>query len=839
MAKILILVAVFAAVVTGYMFITYEEPKTPETLIMGEATLPVVNFVVNKRDVNYTYGYTMEMNTSFMRDSLTIIGEDNVVDFKINRYENTIISIKYEVRSIDGSRLIEDNEIKEWNREDDLIDVSVKLSSLIQSETEYILIIKLATENSATINYYTRLLKLGSSDLLVHMEFVEFFSEATLNDDTAQEINKYREYDSSLPQNNLGYVDIYCTQDQLAWGNLKVERVTEPMMTIKEMYSVFGEYTMSYVVRATNDYDTYQYYNVTEYFRLRQGNTEMYVYSYERLVNQIFDANSQNISATRVNLGIDSDLQVEHLTSDNGSYVCFVKEGVLWCMNLKSNKAVSIFTFTSDNYANIRDNYKNHGIDIISVDSSGNVTFLVYGYMNKGEHEGKNGVSVYRYNASDNRVDELLFVQSDKAYSILKETAGRLAYLNEDNIVYIMLEDSIYTINLESNESMQLAKGLNEGNSCINEKNTIIAWHENGEENAAESIRIVNIVTGDDYVLTAGSNEYIKSLGFIGDDFIYGVAKRDDIIIDGAGYLTFPMYKMIIKIDSEKSSEEVYQKENIYVTHIEISNNMIMLERMTKAEGVFVETTEDRYINGNYTQSVLAEISTIVTDLKKTELILEFAYTITSDNKLKVSYPKEVVFGGVEGLSLRGSAAEAGKYYVYARGRMYGRYNYAYEAIDVANNMYGIVIDHTGGFAWGRILRANVVSLGDIVLKGSEGDSNLIAAVKTMLYAAGEDISEITADMSVAECMALTKDVKGIDFSGGDVQRSVYYIANGYPVVTKIDEEFVLLVGYKGTTTSIDSFTILNVNTGKTKEMTSENIDKVIKAADSIFYTVY
>ena len=55
-------------------------------------------------------------------------------------------------------------------------------------------------------------------------------------------------------------------------------------------------------------------------------------------------------------------------------------------MNLKNNKAISVFTFTSDDFNNFRENNDNHGIDIIYVDNKGNIMFIVYGYMNKGEN---------------------------------------------------------------------------------------------------------------------------------------------------------------------------------------------------------------------------------------------------------------------------------------------------------------------------------------------------------------------------------------------------------------------------------------------------------------------
>ncbi|MBE5939465.1 MAG: hypothetical protein E7266_03615 [Lachnospiraceae bacterium] len=840
LTKLIVLLAVFLLVIAGYMIITYEKPETPEaSVIMGEATLPVVNFKVCSRAVNYVHGYTMDMNVSFMRDCLTVVGDSGIVDFTIQRYGNNIVGIAYEIRSLDGERLIEDEELEDWTVTDNEVNAKIKLSSLIKSGEEYMLIIKLSTERETNIRYYSRIIKSTENDLEKHMDFVEFFSAATLDDETAQQINKYREYDATVNQNNLGYVDIYCSQDQLAWGNLQVEQVTKPVMTIKEMYSVFGEYTMEYVVRATNDYDTYQYYNVTEYFRLRQGISEMYVYSYERAVNQIFDANSQNISTTRINLGIDSDLSIEYLTSANGSYVSFVKENALWCMNLKNNKAISVFTFTTDNFTEVRENNRNHDINIISVDNRGNIMFIVYGYMNRGEHEGKNGISIYKYDASENEVKEIIFVESDKEYSILKETAGRLAYINEKNIAYIMLEDSIYSINLESNESVQIAKGLDDGNFVINDANTIVAWHENGLVYGAESIRVINIETGSDYIITAPEGDYVRVLGFVGNDFAYGIAHSGDISEDEAGYTTFPMYKLVMKLGGENSDASVYTKENIYITDIEIINNMIMLTRVKKEDGKFVETSDDRYINGDYSDGASAEVGTISTTLKKTELTLTFSYTITSPNKIRIGYPGKVEFSVGESIALGGNSTETGKYYVYARGRMYGRYERASDALRVANNMYGLVVDWDGKFVWGRIMRPNQSSISDIVVRGEETDSQLIKTVKTLLYIMGEDTSAVVEGMTPVEGLSTAKNAKCLDFSGGELANCPYFLSKGCPVITKYDGKYVLLTGYTGTISSIDSYQVLDIETGKTSTVRTSKLEKGIIENNSIFLVVY
>ena len=56
----------------------------------------------------------------------------------------------------------------------------------------------------------------------------------------------------------------------------------------------------------------------------------MYLDVYERKANQIFNPNTQSVSSTRINLGLDDDLKIHYKTSPTGSYVSFVKEGSLF-----------------------------------------------------------------------------------------------------------------------------------------------------------------------------------------------------------------------------------------------------------------------------------------------------------------------------------------------------------------------------------------------------------------------------------------------------------------------------------------------------------------------------
>ena len=64
--------------------------------------------------------------------------------------------------------------------------------------------------------------------------------------------------------------------------------------------------------------------------------------------------------------------------------------------------------------------YDGNRITILNADEGGNVTFLVYGYMNRGRHEGCVGVTLYHYNAEQDALEERFFIPAADGYEKLK-----------------------------------------------------------------------------------------------------------------------------------------------------------------------------------------------------------------------------------------------------------------------------------------------------------------------------------------------------------------------------------------------------------------------------------
>lgn len=813
--KIVVFLLIFISVAALYFTLNHKEPSLPEENL-DTATLPVITMHYDGLEFNALHGYTSPMEAQYMRDVITPLSSDRQLSISIYRYDNNIVGISYEVRSLDTARLIEDVSLEEWQVNDSDVTAVLDISTIPEKDEEYLLIIKLTTEKHGNIYYYSRIMEQSESEISAQLDFVNNFSLSTLDSAAFESYIGNLEISPSRDNTNLADVDIHSSFNNLTWGNLNVERVSQPVVSITEISGDTSCFQLKYKVRAKNDYDTYQYYNVTEFFRVRLGINTTYLYVYDRNVEQIFDPTEQNISKTRINLGLDSDLTVKYKTNSSGSFVSFVKDGSLWTMDMAENRIISIFSFEDMADGDVRMEYDQFDIEIISTDDNGDTLFLVYGYMEKGAHEGQVGVALYKYYYDNNSVTELVFVPSSKPYNILKDSVGKFAYLTEDNLLYFMIGDSIYTVTMDSNEYVQLVTDLRPGNYIINENNNILAWHENTTIYGADSIRVIDVDAKKDFTIKAGEGEYIKAIGFIENDLIYGTARISDVYTDASGNTIFPMYKIDVLLHTSDSNQEqtteTYAKDNVYISNITITDNILNLTRLSKDEnGNFTAIDDDKFVNRRAEGSDIVELTTITTELKKKECVLYFAYTVTSSNKLSLVSTEAFSFISANKLDLNDGTDTGDIYYVYAYGTLAASFTDLKSAIEYADENFGMVIESSGNIMWAKITKPDLAKLSDT----SELISKKYQSVEAMLSDEGYTSYNLT---------------------GTSFANILYYGSKDIPVITYMENMgYVILSAYSSYQGVVDTLAFTSLTTGEITKMSYSDGVASVQASGNIF----
>ena len=139
--------------------------------------------------------------------------------------------------------------------------------------------------------------------------------------------------------------------------------------------------------------------------------------------------------------------------------------------------------------------YDQHGIKILNVNEGGNAQFAVYGYMNRGRHEGEVGIALYTHNSEQNTVEELLYIPYERSFSALKAEMEQLLYLNRDQNLYLVLHNTVYGVDLEGKKYTKLLEIVQDGELHVSGNHKIIVWsqgediYQSGALNIRELIR--------------------------------------------------------------------------------------------------------------------------------------------------------------------------------------------------------------------------------------------------------------------------------------------------------------------------------------------------------------
>ncbi len=769
----------------------YNQGNKELTTSMTQASLPLVHITTKGIAYNYLHGLKQEMDGSFFRDTITPLETDRALTFVIDKYKNTIQEISFEVRSIDGTRLVEQTRVSNFKESEDRIQATVTIKDLIEPHVEYnwILMLKIGNE---TLRYYTRIID-GGYNTYEKLTFVKDFHDKTFDKEQAKDLITYLESNAKGDNTTLSRVDIHCNLKQITWADLNISQITEPQIIISEIEEQTASIRMNYRVQTVESRKKYQY-NVVEFYRIRYTPDRTYLLDYERSMNQLFDPGADVYGGSKIMLGI-RDANVQMMESDGGSNLAFVNQNQLFCYHAADKKIAYLFSFYDGN--DPRSNYDNHDIKILNVDETENVRFMVYGYMNRGKHEGSIGVQVCEYNGMLNTVEELIFIPYNKAYATLKTDMEQLSFINKNGVFYIYLDGSILAINLLNLTCEEIAGNLQQGSFEVSSTNKMLVWQNSADAYNCTKLILMNLNTGErQEIRTSGENRMLP-LGFIGEDLIYGVVQYEDISIDFSGSVTFPMNTIYIQ-DEQGKVLKTYQREGIYVTDASIENNLITLTRVAKNEdGNYSSTSSDQIVNNLVDESGYNSSEVVVTQTyqKIVQLVLKNAI---ETKKLKNTNPLQVLFEGSRELAVT-VENPISRYYVYGRYGIDGTFTHESEAINLAYNISGTVVNQNGDYIWKRTTRSIRNQIMAITGKQkTEGNTDLAVCLETILEFCGS-IKNVQPMLDNGKTVKQIleenlNDVTALDLTGVSLDAILYYVNQDIPVLVSLENDRAMLV---------------------------------------------
>lgn len=790
-----ILIGVFIVAVLVFSYFT-NKGNDNMTADIGTATFPKIGFDCGGYGINAVPGYAQPMDIPTIRDTITPVlsGKLNV---EINAYENAISSMEYKVYSLDGTEALLEKKIKKPGKTEML---DLNKSGLLDEER--VLEIILNYNKEKTVHFYTRIADAEKADIQQCLDYVTTFHNGALNKEEGVGVGKAIEPNEDGDNSTFAHVTIHSNYDQVSYGELEPKLEGGEHWEIKEMNDTSSSIQAEFIVRCKGEENEDDLYKVREFFRVRYDSYAKrgYLLDYDRTMEQIFDPTKKVLSEKGVLLGI-SEYDVPYLNDKDGSIVSFVQADDLWSYSKETDEVSLVFSFAASENTDERNLTNQNEIQLLEADGNGNVTFAVYGYMNRGEHEGQVGVAVYYYNVEQSSVEEKVFIPTDTSWGNAIHELGKLVYYSVDReMLYVLAGDTFYETNVEKEKTKELVTGLTEDHYVASSDGRLLAYQSKSGENGANELTIMNLSSGKTRTVTGKEGENIYPLGFVKNDFVYGTSRIEDAGQTAAGEDASPMHKVEIQ-NSKGKTVKTYEQKEIYILGAKMEKNRVILERAVRDGSIYTATAEEYISNNEEQKESNIYLDSYVTELKKKQMRLTYEDGI-SDKEPKVLKPKQVMFENPTTITFDYDKKEK-QYYVYGYGKLQGSYEIAGDAIQKADSYGGVVVDQSQSYIWER------------------GNRDLNYTIDHSEDMAAQIKAKLDSGVSPMEALKEYNSGASLNLTGCTAEQLAYIINRGKPVIgMKEAGKPIILVGYTD-----ENVIYVDAASGERKISTFEEMD--------------
>lgn len=769
LVHVIVLLIIFVAAVLGFArWINQTTPATAEA--MDRSTFPLVYMQNNGVSYNCLHGYSNEMDVNYIRDTVTVLDGDHLLDIQIQPFDTQIESVSYEVLTLDGSESLENTNVIKLEENNGYLEATLEIQNHMLLEQEYILKL-LVRAGGRDIYYYTRLLLEDGLHLEAYLDFATGFFEKCINKQE-QDLGVVVEPDETTgTSKTLAQMNIHDTVNQLMWGELNPKMYYKPTPSLVDINGTTASFVLDYRISAVSNEGINEIFNVKEFYRLRYTDTRIFLLDFTRTTEEIFNTDKDVLEADGINLGITNE-DVEFVFNEEKTTAAYVLQNELWTYRINGGRMTRVFGFPQQENMDYRDFYDRNNIKILRVDGSSNVWFAVSGYMNRGIHEGENGIGIYYYEEASSTVKELLFVQTMESYDMLKLDIDSLAYITDDQSdCYLLLEGIVYRINLATGQYEAVIEGIKNGCHASSKSGRYFSWLKEGKRYDSQTLCTIDLETGSIREEICSDTERLRPIGYMGEDLIYGKALIADIDSSSEGNELFPMYHLTI-VNEEGEQVKNYEQGGIYVMDTQLGDNMLKLSRAVRENGVYVEATEDHIVSTDTQDDVIYGVTTQTSGVKQTEMVLRVGKTITDKNVQMVN-SKILKEEARREIRIPNNMQKENLYYVYALGSMESCWPTAAEAIRRADEKVGVVINNAKEFVWER--------------------GNKKATSKIRLENIPDAIKSGSMDVNALEA-AIHKDV--VDLTNCTLEQVLYFVSQGRPVIAGTLTGSVIITGY-------------------------------------------
>lgn len=734
-------------------------------------TFPILYIEESGYVFNYMQPYEIKMDVKSMYGSLVPAQNEEPITFVSKGNTRDIIRVEYTLYDMLG-KLVENGTVStEDIKPDGAFDIC--LHNLTSEEAQ--LELKLCFSETKDVYYYTRVI--AGNDITKAIGFVKDIENACLKKESPVDLTLSMEWDLVTTKSSYYETDINASYEQVTWAGLNiVDASSDYYISVVDFSEGITSFRVNYSIYAGDENQTT--YQVTDFLRVREVNDEMFLLNFYRNTSEDFSKSESVFDTDTIYLGVGNG-QEEYVSIDGGKHLFFVQNQCLYHFDTEANRISTVYEADSTlrqqnlpvgNKCNIKplgkmDNY---------------FYYIAAGYLSDGSHSGSCGISIMRYDMTANTYEELFFQPVRYNHEILMDELDMLSYMNEEGNVFFISNGEIRSYNVVNNTLKDEIKNVSLDTLIVSPGGEYIGWSKK-QDGGEDILAVRNLNSGDELFVSPKEGTRIVPIGFVKNDLVYGVSDIEEMDKGVASDKQHLIYNVCIVDEKGELIKEYLQEGKTRVLSGETSDTVIVLNLGEPVESgtVYKDTTQQQIVSGGKNDNnkvVKKEISVIdkgnvwafcfENAFKGSPTFSMATLTAEEDFEKMSTEPAEI------------STYYKDKYFLYAKGELYGTYKVMREALNIAAKLAGVVTDFENNKLYYRIAKSKTAT-----------------ALPQKADLAAELLS---SEDGVVEAWREKADaVNVLDITGFSPDDMLLFISKGFPVLARYNaEKFVWVISY-------------------------------------------
>lgn len=763
-------------------------------------TFPVLYIEDDGNMYNNMQPYEIKMDVKSMYGALLPAHNSEPVTFVSKGNTRDIIRVEYTLYDMLG-KVIENGTVSTAEiRADGAFDISLNKLTSAEAQLE----LKLCFSETKDVYYYTRVV--AGNDITKAIGFVMDIENACLKKESPVDLTLSMEWDLLTTASSYYETDINASYEQVTWAGLNIADVSSDYyISVVDYSEGITSFRVNYSIYADDENQTT--YQVTDFFRVREVNGEMFLLNFYRNTTEDFARSESVFDTDTIYLGVGNG-QEEYMSLDGGKNLFFVQNQCLYYFDTEANRISTVYAADSilrqqnvpvGNKCNIKPLGKREDY----------FYFIVSGYLSDENHSGACGISIFRYDLTENSYSELFFQPVRYNHEILMDELDMLSYMNEEGKVFFISNGEIRSYDVFNNTLKDEIKNISLNSLIVSPGGEYIGWSKK-QDGGEDILAVRNLNSGDELCISPKEGTRIAPIGFVKNDLVYGVSDIEETDKGVSSDKQQLIYNVCIVDYKGELIKEYVQEGSTRVLSGTTSDTVIVLNQGKPVEAgtVYVYADQQQIVSGgksDNTKITKKEISVI-----DKGNVWEFCFENAFKGSPTFNLATHTVPDNFEKLSPEPAEISTyykDKYFLYAKGGLMGIYKIMREALNDAATLAGVVTDFENNKLYYRSAKTKTANA--LPQK---------ADLAAQLLGSEDGVVEAWSKKETA--------VNVLDITGFSPDDMLMFVSKGFPVLARYDsEKFIWVIGYTETTVRCqwsDSDEIFEISKEKAEEIFSK-----------------